>query len=73
MSQRLVALHPGCPLSLNHDGAWKLQSYHTEAVLSSSADTELCKAKCSRCGAAVSMLMFDTVSVATHLTAAGIL
>lgn len=60
-SQRVIAIHPGCPLALRHDGAWKLQSYKTEADVSSSADVQCKTARCSRCGTPVLMLTFDMV------------
>ena len=60
-AQRVIAIHPGCPLALKHDGAWKLQSYKTEAEVSSSAGVQCRTARCSRCGTSVLMLTFDMV------------
>ena len=60
-SHRVIAIHPGCPLALKHDGAWKLQSYKTEAEVFSSADLQCKTARCSRCGTPVLLLTFDMV------------
>ena len=60
-SQRLVATHPGCPLSVRHDGAWKLQNYKVEATLPISGDADHETARCSRCGTAVQMLVYNMV------------
>ncbi len=60
-SQRVIAIHPACPLSLKHEGAWKYPHYLVEAVLGSTKDAEQKRAKCARCGAAVSMLVYESV------------
>ncbi len=62
-SQRVVAIHPACPLSFKHEGAWKYPHYKVEAVLGSTKDAEEKRAKCARCGAAVSMLVYDSVRI----------
>lgn len=62
-SQRVLATHPACPLSLKHEGAWKHHNYKSEAMLGSNGGAEQQLAKCAQCGAAVSMLVYDTVSL----------
>ncbi|DBA84289.1 TPA: hypothetical protein ACH3X2_006343 [Trebouxia sp. C0005] len=59
-SQRVIAIHPACPLSLKHEGAWKYSNYTVETVLGSTKDAEQKRAKCARCGAAVSMLVYES-------------
>ena len=62
-AQRLVAAHPGCPLSVRHDGAWKLQNYKFEAALPISGEAECKTARCSRCGTAVYTLVYNMVRI----------
>lgn len=59
---RLLAVHPLCPMALQHRDAWKLQHYRTIESWASIAGAEYRNAVCNVCDSAVQLLIFNIVS-----------
>lgn len=62
-ASRLLAVHPLCPMVLQHNKSWNLANYKTVSSSSSVTGAELNTATSTICGASVQLHVIHTVSV----------
>ena len=67
-ASRLLAVHPLCPMPLQHRDSWRLYNYKTVDSWTSAAGAEYRIAVCTLCDTAVQLLVLDIVSAPHHLT-----
>ena len=60
-ASRLLAVHPLCPMAVQHRHSWTLQNYKTSQSWYHSAGAEYRTATCSLCDTPVQLLVFDVV------------